>query len=131
MTLAQYEAVCLGSSSGAGAASKENGTNAGGSDAACVSHSSPATVSPLNTANKNQRSKQQLTLTEGGAGGPSAGVSGTKAHKNQKTKQRLTLTEGGEGGPSVGVSGAKRIKTNQSPASDPAVEYEVAPPRVK
>ena len=58
------------------------------------------------------------------------GVSGAKANKKQKTKQQLTLTEGGEGGPSVGVSGAKRIKTNQSAASDPAVDCDVASPRV-
>ena len=103
MTLAQYEAAFLRASSGA----------------------SSATVSALNTANKNQTSKQQLTLTEGGENGPSVGVSGPKANKNQKRKQQLTLTEGGDDGPSVGVSGAKRIKTNQSSASDPAVDYDV------
>ena len=86
MTLAQCEAVFLRSSLDA----------------------SSATVSALNTANKNQKSKQQLTSTEGGEGGTSVGVSGTKADKNQKAKQQLTLTEGGEVGPSVGVFGAKR-----------------------
>ena len=72
---------CL--SSGSGAANEKN---AGGSDVVCVSHSSSATVSPLNTANKNQKSKQQLTLTEGGEGGPSEGVSGAKANKNKKKR---------------------------------------------
>ena len=148
----------------------------------CVSHSLSATVPPLNTANKNQNSNQQLPLVEGGEGGPSVGESaprggsGTFAgtsniagvshlssattplvnttHNNRNLNQMLPVTEGGEAGQSVGVdaarrssktntgtvdnapinclvSGAKKIETNQSPASDPMVDYEVAPPRVK
>jgi hypothetical protein len=96
----------------------------GTSDIAGMSHLSSGTSPPGNTTHKNQNLNQMLPFVEGEEAGLSMGAGAARGGSGTNTgRSDIAPTN-------CHVSGAKRIKTNQSPASDPMVDYEVAPPRV-